>query len=266
MKGRKMKSGEGRALITGASSGIGRALAERFASERHDVVLASRNRSQLLELAADLRARHGVEAEAVPIDLSEPGAAARLVQACPRIDFLVNNAGSGLRGAFLQSDPAREEAMLRLNLNAVVELTRALAPGMVERGFGRILNVASTAAFQPGPMMAVYAAGKSFLLGFGQALGWELRNTGVTVTTLCPGPTASGFNAAAGVPETALVRMALMRPERVAAAGYLGMRRGKSLVIPGFWNAAGAWLAAVTPRGLMLKAMGALQGAVDASP
>jgi uncharacterized protein len=255
-------SGQGRALITGASSGIGRALAEQFARKGHDLVLASRDKSRLLDLAADLKDRHGVQAEVLPIDLSLPGSAAGLALRCPTINILVNNAGFGMRAPFLQADPARERDMLHLNLVSVVELTRALALGMVERGFGRILNVASTAAFQPVPYMSAYAAGKAFMLHFGEALGEELRGTGVRVTTLCPGPTASGFNARAGVPDTHLVRRALMSPDSVARAGYRGLMSGKSVVIPGLLNGAGAWFAALAPRVAVVRAMGTMQRAI----
>lgn len=237
---------KGRALITGPTSGIGRALAEVFAREGHDLVLASRDRGRLDSMARDLMGRFGIQAQVLPADLSQPGAAAALAAGCPPVDYLVNNAGMGQRGPFLGSDPGRAEALLRVNLLSALELTRALAPGMAARGRGGILNVASTAAFQPGPNMALYAAAKSFLLAFGDSLREELRNTGVTVTTLCPGPTDTAFNAAIGIRDTPLVRLALMRPERVARAGYRGLRKGRALVVPGFWNRVGmraAWLA-----------------------
>lgn len=262
----KVEPGKGRALITGASSGIGWSLAERFAREGHDLVLASRNRPKLIELAASLKGRFGSEVEVIPADLSRPGSASELAGRCPRIDFLVNNAGFGIRAPFLRADPDREREMLHLNLNSVVELTRALAGGMIERRFGGILNVASTAAFQAGPFLSAYAASKAFVLHFGEALGEELRGTGVTVTTLCPGPTLSGFNAVAGVPEPRLLRLAMMRPERVAHAGYRGLRSGRSVVIPGFWNGAGAVMAALAPRWMIRRALGAAQRMLENPP
>lgn len=251
--------GKGRALITGPTSGIGRALAEVFAREGHDLVLASRDRVRLEALAEDLETRFGIRALALSVDLALPGAAAALAERCPRIDYLVNNAGLGMRGPFLRADPAREEAMLRVNLLSVLELTRALAPGMAARGRGGILNVASTAAFQAGPNMAVYSSGKAFLLRFGESLREELRNTGVTVTTLCPGPTATAFIASIGIRETPLLRLILMRPERVARCGYTGMRGGRAVVIPGFWNRVGAWAGVVCPRWLSSRAIAAMQ-------
>jgi short-subunit dehydrogenase len=248
---------KGRALITGPTSGIGRALAEVFAREGHDLVLASRDQTRLEALALELEGRYGINALPLVADLAQPGAATALAERCPPIDYLVNNAGLGMRGPFLGGDPAREKAMLQANLLSVLDLIRALAPAMAARGRGGILNVASTAAFQAGPNMAVYSAGKTFR--FGESLREELRNTGVTVTTLCPGPTATGFNASIGIRDTPMVRMSLMRPERVARSGYAGLLKGKATIIPGFWNRVGMWVGLLSPQGLTARVIAAVQ-------
>jgi len=194
------------ALVTGASSGIGLELARLFAGDGHDLVLVARSEGRLREIGEQLETAHGITATVVASDLSKPNAARDLVEALRaaliEIDVLVNNAGFGLSGAFIDNDPRTQLDMLQVNVVALTELTRLLLPPMVARRSGRILNVASTAAFAPGPLAAVYGATKAYVLSFSEAIGEELRHSGVTVTALCPGPTQSGFSAAAGAGST----------------------------------------------------------------
>ena len=186
------------ALITGASAGIGEALAKRFASDHHGVILVARRKQKLEQLAYDLREIHGVQAHVFECDLSEPGAAtalkARLDEADLEVEFLVNNAGLGQNGLFHELDASRMSAMLQVNVTALTELTRVFLPEMVARKRGRILNVGSVAGFQPGPRMAVYYATKAYVLSLTEALVEELRGSGVTITNLSPGATESEFS------------------------------------------------------------------------
>jgi len=229
------------ALVTGASSGIGLDLAKRFAAEGHDVALVARSEGKLKELAAALEAEHQVRAHVVTADLAQPRAAETLVAALEArgiaVDVLVNNAGYALYGAFTETDLADELNMIQVNIVALTHLTKLVVRQMVAKKAGRVLNVASTAAFQPGPLMAVYYATKAYVLSFSEALANELRGTGVTVTALCPGPTATGFQARAQMEESKLVRgKSIMTSEVVARAGYSGLMKGKTIVIPGMSN------------------------------
>ena len=229
------------ALITGASSGIGYELAVLFARDGFDLVLVARSVPKLETLAHELAAAYGTRALVLHADLSRPAAPEEIVRRLTdegiTVDILVNNAGVGLAGPFADTDPAAELAMLQLNVGALVALTKRLLPGMIARGRGRILNVASTAAFVPGPYMAGYYASKAYVLSFSDALAHELRGTGVTVTTLAPGPTRTGFQAAAHMQASRLFRVAnVMRAADVARAGYRGLMAGKRLVVPGFLN------------------------------
>lgn len=252
------------AVITGASGGIGEAFARLLASEGYDLVLAARSVDRLESLARDLSAARGIDARAIRADLAEAGAAlklAREIQGSGRpVSLLVNNAGFGSFGEFRSMDPGRIRDMIQVNITALTELTRALLPGMMDHGPSGILNVASTAAFLPGPLMAVYFATKAYVLSLGEALREELRGKGVTVTTLCPGPTASGFQAAAGMEKSGLVRgYRMMSAEKAAAAGYRGLIRGRSLVIPGIANRIQAFSPRLVPRGLLPRILMALQ-------
>ena len=235
------------ALVTGASGGIGEALARELAARHHDLVLVARNGDKLHALAAELGARHGVRIDVLTADLAEPGAGAALgaLVADRTIDVLVNNAGVGDYGEFHLADPAKLTQMVQLNVSTLTDLTRALLPTMIERSSGRVLNVASTAAFMPGPLMSVYYATKAYVLSLGEALADEVRGTGVTVTTVCPGPIATGFQAGADMGESKLVRgKQLMSAETCATAAVKAMERGKRIVIPGVMNR----LTAATPR------------------
>lgn len=235
------------ALITGASSGLGADFARLFAKDGYELVLVARSEDKLRELARDL----GVKTTVIAADLSRPNAAADVVAqlGAIEIDALVNNAGVGLAGAFIETDLQTELDMIQLNVVALTQLTKLLLPAMLQRGRGKILNVASTASFQPGPLMAVYYATKAYVLSFSEAIAEELRKTPVTVTALCPGPTATGFVAAANVSETRLFTlMPPMESEKVARIGYEAMKRGRRVVIPGVKNKLLAESVRVSPR------------------
>lgn len=246
------------ALITGASSGIGYELAKIFAREGHDVALVARSGDQLERLAGTLRSDFGIHADVVVADLSRPdapdGVRERLDAAGFRTDTLVNNAGFGTVGPFWDADTGAQLDMVQVNVSALIHLTRLLLPAMVERGSGRVLNVASTAAFQPGPLMSVYFATKSFVLSFSEALSEELRGSGVTVTALCPGPTPTGFQKRAGMEKTPIGgHLVSGDVVKVARAGYRGAMRGKRIVIPGAFNRVGSFLPRLFPRGLATR-------------
>lgn len=225
------------ALVTGASSGIGLALARQIAAHGHDVVLTARNRDALEAAAGGIEGKYGVRADVIPLDLRNRDAAEQLYQAISNqkldIGILVNNAGFGLGGEFLETDLQREVEMIQVNVTAVTQLTKLFAAGMVRRRSGRVMNVASTAAFQPGPLHAVYYATKAYVLSFSQAIAEELRKTGVTVTALCPGATATAFAETAELSNSRLfTRLAVDDAESVAAYGYKAMMRGERIAIP----------------------------------
>jgi short-subunit dehydrogenase len=245
------------ALITGASSGIGMALAHRFARDGYHLVLAARSVARMQALADELQKQFKVEVTVVGADLETNDGATRLhadVQARGIVlSALVNNAGFGAFGEFKDSALRSELAMMQLNMNTVVVLTKLFLPDLLATR-GKILNTASTAAFQPGPYMAVYYATKSFVLSFSEAIASELEDTGVTVTALCPGPTASGFQDKAELGNSALVKgKKLPTSEEVAALGYRAMQRGQRVYIPGFMNWAMAQSMRFTPRNLATR-------------
>jgi len=239
------------ALVTGASGGIGLELARRLAGDGHDLALVARSEGKLHEIGEQLEKAHGIAATVIAADLSEPNAAREIVDtlraASIEIDTLVNNAGFALHGPFLDNDPRVQRNMLQVNVVALTQLTRLLLPPMVARGSGRILNVASTAAFAPGPLAAVYSATKSYVLSFSEALAEELRHSGVTVTALCPGPTRTGFSAAAGADATRLYRRQMSSAE-VARVGYEGLNSGRRVVIVGPTNKLLAQSIRISPR------------------
>jgi len=240
------------ALITGASAGLGEEYAKLFAADKHDLVLVARRRDRLEALARRLAEEHGVRAHVVAGDLAAGDGPARVVEQVRRlgveIDFLVNNAGFGTCGAFAELDANRELEMVQLNVAAVVALTHAFLPGMLARKRGRILNVGSTAGFQPGPFMAVYCASKAFVNSFTEALWYELRGSGVSATVSCPGATATEFAALAGNEGSRLFRMGAAPAVAVARKGYRAMMAGRPLVVHGLKNKAGVQLLRVSPR------------------
>lgn len=239
-------------LITGASTGIGEQLAHLCAENGRGLVLLARNQDKLEALAKTLQERHGVRVETVVQDLSEPNAAARTNREHEErgleIGTLINNAGFGSLGAFHETDIEMQLSMVRLNVEALTELTHRFLPPMIARGRGQILNVASTAALQPGPYMAVYYATKAYVLAFSEAVTEELRGTGVTVTALCPGPTRTEFQARANMGDSPLARFGLLDARPVAELGYRAMERGRAVAIPGLLNKMLALSVRVSPR------------------
>jgi len=240
------------ALITGASSGLGWQYAKLFAKDKKDLALVARRRERLEALAAELSSAYGVKVHVLVEDLADPAAPSRISQEVQRrsltIEYLVNNAGCGAAGLFVQSDVGKQLEMVQVN---VVALTRAFLPDMVRRGHGRILNVGSTAGFQPGPFMAVYYASKAFVNSFSEALWYELKGTGVTATLSCPGPTATEFSAAAGNDSSRLFKLGAMSAAEVASEGYRAMLKGKPLVVHGFKNKVLASSVRFSPRSIV---------------
>lgn len=259
MRGTDRFDARERALVTGASRGIGLELARVLARNGHDLVLTARSEDELLEHAADLEEEHGVSVRVVPGDLSDPATPARihrdLTENGIAVGVLVNNAGFGSQGPFHEQELTSQLDMVRLNVEALTQMTGLFLPDMIRRGGGRILQVASTAAFQPGPLMAVYYASKAYVLHFSEAVAAEVKEKGVTVTTLCPGPVATGFQERAEMKRAPLVTGAIpmLTARRVAEAGYKGMMKGKRVVIPGFMNKLGAFSVRLSPRKLAAR-------------
>lgn len=229
------------AIITGASGGIGRELAELFARDGHDLILIARGREALESFARSVSERHGVSCDPCVADLARRLERERLVARIrsveDRVAVLVNNAGFGTHGYFHETDLDRDLEMIEVNVAALTHLTKAVLPGMLARGRGRIVNVSSVAAFVPGPLMAVYYATKAYVQSFSEALAEEVDGTGVTVTALCPGPTNTGFKTASGLPPNAPSGGApAMSSREVAEKGYAGIQRGQRVVVTGFRN------------------------------
>jgi uncharacterized protein len=235
-------------LITGASGGIGYELAKLFARDHHNLILVARSGETLAQVAAELQA-HGVTVKTIALDLTELPSPKFLFDQLQRegiaVDILVNNAGFGAFGEFAQMPEDEILGQIRLNVSALTELTRLFAPPMVKRRSGRIMNVASTAAFQPGPLMAVYYATKAYVLSFSEAIANELRGSGVTVTCFCPGATYTGFAKRAGVENSRLFKqVGAMSAEKVALDGYRAVMEGRGLAISGAHN----WFVAQSTR------------------
>lgn len=246
----------GVALITGASRGIGRALAEEFAAHGHDLVLTARNRAELDELAGALRGR-GRRVWVMPADLTRPEAAGELYDAVRRegieVDTLVNNAGFGNYGRFDQVELQAELELLEVNVVALTRLMKLFGSDMVARRRGRIVNVASTGAFQPGPLLATYYASKAYVLSLSEAVACELRGSGVTVTALCPGATKTDFMQRAGMHGLRLFRFGMADVRTVARAGYRGAMAGRTIVVPGFMDKVLIQSLRVSPRNLVTR-------------
>jgi short-subunit dehydrogenase len=244
------------ALVTGASGGLGAHFARLFAQDGHDVVLVARRRDKLDQVAAELSAiETGITVTVIVADLADPDAPPsihdQLVQAGRNVDFLVNNAGFGTNGSFAQLPVQRELELVDVNVKALVHLTRLFLPAMIARGRGRVLNIASTAGFVPGPYMATYYASKAFVISFTEALARELRGSGVTATAACPPATSTEFAAVAGAERSTLFRSGAADPAQVAAYSYRAMAAGTTLAIPGMRNRLGIQGLRITPRGMI---------------
>lgn len=235
------------ALVTGASSGLGQDFARQLAAAGCDVVLVARREENLMRLAEDIQSKTGRQAIVRRCDLGSPAERASLVADFPRVDILVNNAGLGVYGRFAESSWDRVSEMLEVDVAALTHLTHLFLPGMRERGWGRILQVASTAAFQPCPSYAAYAAAKSYVLNFSLALHHELKGSGVSCTTLCPGPTATEFFEVSGHKLGALQRNSVMSAEQVAAIGVKAMEKSQPYVVAGAMNTLMAWSVRLLP-------------------
>jgi hypothetical protein len=249
-------SDKGLVLITGASGGIGYELCKLFASDHYPLLLVARSGDKLKTFAEELTTTHGVAVATSALDLGTPEAPEQILETARNlglpVQILVNNAGFGDYGPFAEADLASTLQMLRLNVVALTHLTRLFLPGMVERNVGGVLNVASIASFQPGPLMAVYYASKAYVLHFSEALAEELRNTNVRVTALCPGPTATGFGERAGLRESRFFTgRVVMDARAVAEAGYRGFQNGRRIVVPGCRNRLLAQSYRFLPRALM---------------
>ncbi len=252
-------------LITGASAGIGSEMARELASRGHGVTLVARRADRLEELAAELTERHKITATVIPCDLGDAIARAELIeglQAGPALAGLCNNAGYGISGRVANNEADRERQMVELNVVAVHDLTLRVLPGMIERGTGAILNVASTAAFQPLPGFASYAATKAFVLSFTEALSAELSGTGVSCSALCPGPVKTEFATVAGstTMEDSLPDFAVVSAEEVARQAIDAMESGSRTAIPGMANQVQALLGRIAPRSLVLPLAGRISG------
>ena len=245
-------------LITGGSRGIGLELAKQFAAHGHDLILVARTRDALEAAAGILEGKHGIKVTVLVYDLADPQCPQRLFDAVTaegmQVDVLVNNAGFGLGGEFAETDLSRELDMIQVNVASLVHLTKLFMQPMILRRRGRILNVGSIAGFQPGPLMSIYYATKAFVLSFSQAIDEELRNTGVTVTCLCPGATATNFAERAGISNSVLFSLTgLADAEDVARYGYAATMRGDRLAIPGIKNRAMVQAQRLIPRAIVTR-------------
>ena len=246
------------ALITGATSGIGYELAYIHAKQGGNVVLVARSKDKLEQIKKDLENNYNINVYVIEKDLSLKNSAKdvydEIIKNNITVDYLINNAGFGDFGFFNDSDWGKLERMINLNITALTQLTKLFISDMIKQGSGRILNVASTAAFQPGPTMAVYYATKAYVLSFSEAINNEVNGSGVTVTTLCPGPTKSGFQEAASLQESRLVKGRILATSKeVAEYGYNSMLKGKSVAIPGIVNYLFANSVRFFPRSAVLK-------------
>ena len=264
----RKRIGEGQtALVTGASMGIGVDLAECFAKDGYDLILTARSESALQDVAQRLAQKYKIRTATIALDLGQQGAGQKLAGEISSrgltVDVLVNNAGYGIAGRFDGSNETEQLGMIDLNIRALVELTHVYWPSMLANKRGGVLNVASTAAFQPGPLMAIYYASKAFVLSFSEALWREAQGTGVHVSCLCPGPTVSKFRERAGTGKTKLSRMGTpMSSASVARMGYRGFQRNRRVVITGLRNRILARLGPFLPRKTLLNTVYNLQSPV----
>jgi len=253
----------GTALITGASAGLGTHFALALAKEGHDLILVARREDRLRQLARLVREKQGVDAHVLAVDMVKKNAVSRLIETVSRqgltVDMVINNAGFGLRGTFAEMDRARQARMIDLNCRAVMELSHAFLPEMIAARSGAILNVASTAAFQPGPWMAVYYATKAFVLSFSEALHEEVKSHGVHVSALCPGPTRTEFAEIADMSDSELFKRFSSAPEQVVADGLAALKANRAVAVSGFANRLAAGSIRFVPRGLARRIAGSLQ-------
>ena len=228
------------ALVTGSTSGIGKAFAEKLATEGHRLILVSRDAAKLSEQAVYLALKHNIEVSCIPMDLSLPGAAQKVFGAVRElglsVQILVSNAGFNEAGNFLDTDMQREREMIQLHAICTTELMKLFVPDMVSKGYGRILNLGSTGSYMPVPCDAVYAATKAYILSVSKAVNAELKGSGVSITTLCPGATNTEFAGKAGLENTLLFQFFVMEPTRVAEIGYKALMKRKATVIAGAYN------------------------------
>ncbi len=242
------------ALITGASEGIGYELAKIMAADGWNLVLVARREDILRDLATNLILKHGIKCAAVPADLSNPKSVTNIIEKLSdhkvKIDALINNAGFGYYGMFDGQTFEPLQSMIEVNISSLISLTKAFLPGMIERKHGLVMNVASTAAFQPVPTNAVYGATKAFVLSFSEALATELKGTGVTVTCLCPGVTRTGFARVAGADHLDVDFRGAMSADGVARLGYRAMMAGRRTVVTGGMNKFLAFCTRLAPRSL----------------
>lgn len=251
-----------RVLITGASSGIGLELAKIFAKNSFDLVVVARSKNKLEELKLNLEKEFKISVLVIDQDLADPTSPKALFDKLKnqKIDILVNNAGFGDFGMFHKLSWEKSKEMIQVNITALTELTHLFLNEFIKHKSGKILNVASTAAFQPGPLMAVYYATKAYVLHFSEAISEELKNTGVTVTALCPGPTTSGFQKAASIENTKLVKgRNLPTSKEVAEYGYKALMEGQTVAIHGLFNKVGVGMVRLSPRGIVRRLVKKIQ-------
>lgn len=251
------------AVVTGASSGLGVEFAREAAADGYDLVLVARTREPMVALADRLRREHGATAHVIVHDLALPGAGSAVADAVAErgleVEILIDNAGFGFNGAFVELEPDALTRMMQLNVVTLTDLVRTFLPGMLARKRGRVMLLASTAAFQPGPNMAVYCATKAYVLSLGEALAYETRGTGVTVTTLCPGAVKTNFQNAASIAESSnIMKGATMPASEVARRGYRAMKAGKPVLVTGIANAIGALSGRHLPHAVVVPIAGRL--------
>ena len=251
-------------LITGASAGIGYEFVKLFAKEGYDLIITARNETKLEEIANEVQNKHNVKVKVLPKDLSKQNAGEEIFNKIKNdninVDVLINNAGFGVFNNYWEIDSQDEQKMLQVNIMALAELTNLFAKDMMNSGGGKILNVASTAAFQPGPTMAGYYASKAFVLSYSQAVDFEMRKKGVQISTLCPGPTITEFQIRARMEEINLFKKGItMSAEEVAQIGYNGLMKGKSVIIAGTMNKISAMSSKITPSKVSMKIVNWLQ-------
>ncbi|HMS65090.1 MAG TPA: SDR family oxidoreductase [Ignavibacteria bacterium] len=248
------------AVITGATAGIGLELAKLFAKEKYDLILIARNEAKLKEISESFKKQWGIKVISIARDLSIPDNAYEIYNDVKKLypektDVLINNAGFGDLGEFVNSDLMNDVNMVNLNITSLMVLTKLFLKDMVNSDSGKILNVASTAAFQPGPFMAIYYASKAFVLSFSEAVSEELINTNVTLSVLCPGPTVTDFQERAGIENTKMVsrKYAVMTAEEVAEIAFRDLMKDKRIIVPGMLNKIGIQLVRFLPRKFITK-------------